>query len=596
MKQPLSQTDSVRIGRIHGKITFARLFVVFLLQPPRISMKWIASSLAVFLAASAIGQSAVSIQKRAAIEGTVAIDPTGEPVKKALIELIAEGQASGGDYTTVSSVDGSFRIEDILPGRYRLFAERTGYLEVDKHRARSEGRVLTLSEGQEIKSLAIRLEAAAVVRGRVTDEDGDALANAQVSVLRQMFSGPHSRLEQIGSERTNDLGEYRVAGLAPGNYFVSVNPPPDLKSLIENSGSAPPARSPDKATTSYQTTYYPGTQDRSEAAPIQLHPGDEFPVNFSLTPAPTLSIRGSVVNLPPRSSAVIMLQSRDFNMVLNGAEMHKDGSFEIHDVSPGMYTVVASVENGPMPMMARQSLKISGGSVDGLRLSPQPGGSIRGHLHLESKGNLNRFDPTQIFLALHSVDGDDTTLTTFGMGDGFSQIAHVLADGGFEWKNVPPGTFYLQLVGGGPSSDWYLKSVLASGRDVTDAGLTIDGGSVMLEVTASNSGAVVEGTAADSKGGAVANATIIAVPEAKFRQREDRFFKTVTDQSGRFLFRALPPGEYTLFAAEDMDGDSYYNPEFLKSHEEQGTTLRVAEAERRSVQLKTIPTSSDQEQ
>jgi len=73
--------------------------------------------------------------------------------------------------------------------------------------------------------------------------------------------------------------------------------------------------------------------------------------NFSLTPSPSLSIRGSVVNLPPGSSAAIMLQSRDFNLVLNGAEVHKDGSFEIRDVSPGAYTILATLDNVAVPMI-----------------------------------------------------------------------------------------------------------------------------------------------------------------------------------------------------------------------------------------------------
>ena len=77
----------------------------------------------------------------------------------------------------------------------------------------------------------------------------------------------------------------------------------------------PAAAASDKpAPAAYQTTYYPGTRDRGQAASIQLHAGEDFPVNFSLTPSPSLTIRGSVVNLPPGSSAAIMLQSKDFSL------------------------------------------------------------------------------------------------------------------------------------------------------------------------------------------------------------------------------------------------------------------------------------------
>jgi hypothetical protein len=536
----------------------------------------------------------------AVIEGIVTKEPGSEPVKKALIELIAESQAQGGDYTAVTSPDGGFHIEGILPGRYHLFAERTGMLEVDKHRARADGRVLTLSAGQELKDVRIQLQAAAVVRGRVTDEDGDPLANAQVSVLRQTFVSGRSKWEQAGGERTNDLGEYRVAGLAAGNYYVSVSPAPDFRSLIEAAGvAAADARNtgmPDKpASTSYQTTYYPGTADRGQAAPVALHPGDEFPVNFSLTPSPSLSIRGSVVNLPPRSSAAIMLQSRDFSLVLNGAEMHADGSFVIRDVAPGSYTILATVENAPVPMMARQALQIVSNSLDDLRLAPQPGGWIHGRLRLENKSG-GRFDPTQIFLQLHSSDGDDEALSGFSMGDGFSHLAHVGPDGSFEWKSVPPGNYYVQLAGdGGSAGDLFLKSALAAGRDVGEAGISVSGGAVALDLVASANGGMVEGVAVDSKGNPVANAVVVAVPEALLRGRMERYRKTVSDQGGRFAFHGIVPGEYTVLAWESVEGEAYYNPEFLKGYEGQGSALRMNEGDRKSVRVEVIPEKEEQQ-
>ncbi len=194
------------------------------------------------VAAQVAGSPAAKPAGRAMIEGMVIKEPGSEPVKKVLIELIAENQAEGGDYTAVSGADGSFHIEGIVPGRYHMFAERTGLLEVDKHRARSDGRVLVLTAGQEVKDLRIQVQAAAVVRGRVTDEDGDPLPNAQVAVLRQTFVSGRSRWEQAGAERTNDLGEYRVAGLPAGSYYVSVSPPPDFKSLIEAAGGAAQSR------------------------------------------------------------------------------------------------------------------------------------------------------------------------------------------------------------------------------------------------------------------------------------------------------------------------------------------------------------------
>jgi hypothetical protein len=540
-----------------------------------------------------------SAPARAALSGVVTKDPGSEPVKKALIELIAESQSNGGNYTAVTGVDGSFRIENIVPGRYRMFVERTGYREIDKHRPRSEGRVLALAAGQEMKDLVIRLQAAAVIAGRVTDEDGDPMAEAQITVLRRTFVAGRSHWEQVRADRTNDLGEYRIPGLAAGSYFVSVTPPPDFRSLLEASSDVPAelrrnVAAASEVATAYQTTYYPGTRDRGQAAPIQLHGGDDFPVNFSLTPSPSLTIRGSVVNLPPGSTATIMLQSRDFSVVLNGAEMRKDGSFEIRDVAPGGYTILATVDNAAAPMTARQSLQITSANVEGLKLAPQSGGSIRGHLRMEA-GGAARPDPSQMFLLLRSADGDDDALSAFAMEESFSTMAHVNADGSFEWKNVPAGHYSVQISDASAMPDWFLKSV-AAGHHAADSGFSVSSATTMLDLVASANGAVAEGVATNQKDEPVADAVVVAVPEARFRSRFDRYRKAVADQSGRFTLRGLPPGNYTLLAWESVDGEAYYSPEFLKSYEGQGKALSLGEGERKSLQIRAIAAPEDEGQ
>lgn len=532
--------------------------------------------------------------KRAAVEGTVTKEPGSEPVKKALVELIAENQAQGGDYTAVSGPDGTFRIENVLPGRYRLFVERTGFLDTDKSHQRSEGRVLALSEGQELKNVNVRLEAAAVLHGRVTDEDGDPLPNAEVTVLRQTYVSGHRHWEQAGAERTNDLGEYRVANLSAGTVYVSVNPPPDFKSLIEAGGAGADPHHSANASTSYQTTYYPGTTDRSQATPLQLHAGDEFPINFSLTPAPSLSIQGSVVNLPPRSSATIMLQSRDFRLVLNGAEMHKDGSFVIRDVSPGNYEIVATVDGSAVPMMARQPLQVGSSNVEGLRLTPQPGGAVRGHLRVEGKSGVPlRPDFERTFLLLESTESDDEE-GVLGAGK-FTNLAHVAPDGSFAWDEVPPGNYYVQIVrDAGANDDWFMKASLAGGRDVNDPGINVNGGTVALDLVASTNGGMVEGMITDHQGQPVANAVVVAVPEARMRARMDRYRKTQSDQNGHFQLQGICPGDYTVFAWESVDGEEYYNPDFLKAYVAQGAAIRLGEGERKTLSLEAIPAASSE--
>jgi hypothetical protein len=205
---------------------------------------------------------------------------------------------------------------------------------------------------------------------------------------------------------------------------------------------------------------------------------------------------------------------------------------------------------------------------------------------------LERRTPSQVFLSLIPADGDDAVASLI---EGFSTVVHVSADGSFEWKNVPAGHYYVQFSGDdGVSSDWFLKSVIVGSRDATEPGFSINGGAAVIDLVASADGAVIDGVVLNAKGDPVANAVVVAVPETPLRARADRFRKAVSDQSGYFTLHAIPPGSYTLLAWETVEGEAYYNPEFLRTCEGQGRVLHVSEGERKSLQLAVAPVSEDQ--
>ena len=63
--------------------------------------------------ASAQDAPAAKETSKASLEGTVVKEPSGEPLKKAVVELIAENQEEGGNYTATSDQDGHFKIVGI---------------------------------------------------------------------------------------------------------------------------------------------------------------------------------------------------------------------------------------------------------------------------------------------------------------------------------------------------------------------------------------------------------------------------------------------------------------------------------------------------
>jgi hypothetical protein len=91
----------------------------------------------------------------------------------------------------------------------------------------------------------------------------------------------------------------------------------------------------------------------------------------------------------------------------------------------------------------------------------------------------------------------------------------------------------------------------------------------------------------------VANAMVVAVPEEKYRKLSDHFKTGSTDQKGQFTISGLTPGNYTLYAWEDLEDNLWYDTDFLKSQEANGTAVKVAEGSNQKVELKLSPVSEE---
>ena len=513
-------------------------------------------------------------------------DQGDQPVKKATVQVISEDQ-DASNYTAVTDAEGHFRQDAIEPGRYRIFIERTGFVEVDKHHRHFNGMSVSLQPGQEVKDLVFRMLSAAVVSGRVIDEDGDPMPNVEVTLLHYGYATGRRKLQSERSERTNDVGEYRMGGVFPGQYFISASPAPDF-TMANNK-----AKDGAQSDTAYATTYYPGTFDRTQAAPIDLHPGDDLPINFSMAPTHTYHIRGSVANPGEHKQAgtgsrgMVMLQPKEFDDVFSAAEVEKDGSFEIRGVAPGSYAIRFMSTSGDVPQTTQQQIDVANSDVNGVRLISTPGAMVHGQVRIEGNRKVD-FGELIVTLRLPN-DGGGGGVTSIG-DDGPQTSARVKNDGTFEMKGVPPGSYTVVVVGGSRSlRDFYLKQAEAGGRELPDDDMRVSGpGNLAMNITLGPGAGVVDGTVIDSKSQPVANAVVVAIPDSQHR-RMDRYQRTIADQHGHFTMHGIIPGEYTVLAWDDVEDGAYYDPEFLKRYEDFAEAVHVAENGRQSISVKLTP-------
>jgi protocatechuate 3,4-dioxygenase beta subunit len=505
------------------------------------------------------------------LQGRVLQEPDGQPVRKATVQLAGVA----GQYSAVTDTEGRFAIDDLKAGRYVLVAEHPGLVQTGSRRV-----LIALS--QDKSDVIVRLQPAAVITGKITDVDGDPMRDVGVTATRVGVTRAGNR-HDFGNGSTNDLGEFRISDLRPGRYTVVATPQENLQ--------APSPSQKEKVADQfvYVATYYPGTVDKDQSAPVEAQGGGETPINFSVLTGKAYHVTGDVQGLPSSDIAQITLTSE------HGFETQQQlgpgGKFDFPHLMPGTYhaqaiiaTVSASTFQSAMQVLyVNQSIEVNGQDIRGLHLQVDQGASVKGKMRIDT---AQTFDWTQLMVTLLNTE----------MGATFQSptISSVAKDGTFEVKNVPHGKYYLVVAVHGQSNqlrDYFTKAVMLNGQEVGDSGFA-SGPGTYLDVVISARGATVEGTVVDEKGKPVPSVTVIDVPDAERRLRPDLYQQDTTDVHGHFSLRGLNPGSYTVLAFEELQ-ENVRDPEFLQSYGSQGQKVELDEGTDKSIVVKLIPAAAE---
>jgi protocatechuate 3,4-dioxygenase beta subunit len=329
------------------------------------------------LVAASLGQSPSAADSAGRISGRVTVEGSGTPVSGARIMLFPAGPSTGPmgpPPQTLTDQDGRFAFDPLAPGTYRVIAQKTGYTPLlDPSRART----VRVGAGQAIDGIDLRLQKGAVIAGKVLDAAGDPLPDVRIMAMRRVSppaGSPRLAPAAGAGQQTNDLGEFRVAGLPSGEYVVAAMPTPLPLQML---GAATSNRTPSTAQaarTTIATTFYPGTTDQAAAQPIAVAAGAEVDnIVFSMQSAPAFRVSGIVVdeNGDAVAGAIVMLmgdpRSGMFIGAVGNARSQDSGRFDIDGVPPGIYRANASV-----PMA------ISGSGGGGGVVGSVVGGSVVG--------------------------------------------------------------------------------------------------------------------------------------------------------------------------------------------------------------------------
>jgi len=434
------------------------------------------------------------------------------------------------------------------------------------------GTSITLGAAQELKALNIELIPQAIVIGKVVDEDSEPLSKVQIQVLRRDYMRRKSQLLPAGGGSTLDNGEFRVADLPPGRYFLSAI----YRGRNMMFGDGPARNTDGKPEEDYVTTYYPGSVDQNAAQAIDLEAGQELTgLNIRMQKAKIYRVKGTVTGFaPPIRNTRLMLTPRGHNVftgsLMNMGTMPKeDGTFEIAGVQPGSYYVLALPMQG-QSTSGKVPIDVGDRNLENVVLSLGTAVPLNGSIRVEKDADQpQQQDEKPISLAgvrvqLIVVDG-----VTFNTPMGL-----VKQDGSFTLENVGPDKYKI-AVNGLPQDTW-LKSIRTDDQDVLESGVDLTAGApVSVQITLGTGTGQVSGTVQDSKQHPAAGSFVTLVPDPMREDRNDLLRVATTDQNGSFSLRGIAPGSYKVFAWEDQQGGRVQDPEFLKPHEGKAQKISV---------------------
>jgi hypothetical protein len=511
----------------------------------------------------------------ARIRGHVFAADGGQPLRRAQVRAFSPELREQRLATT--DPQGAYEFKDLPAGRYTLNASKGSYvgLQYGQTRPLEPGKPLEILDAQTVERVDFSLPHGSIITGRIVDEFGEPIADVQVMPMRYQFMQGRRRLTPNGrSSQTNDIGEFRLFGLPPGQYYMSAT----LRNFMGGD-------SEDRS--GYAPTYYPGTPNVAEAQRINVGLGQVMnDINLALVVTRTAKITGTVVDSQerPLSNGGVMVMPRGgmfFGSVANGM-IRPDGSFTVSGVAPGEYTLRANAPgDGTMPEFATADVTVSGEDVAGVRLAVARMITVSGRLIINDPAAAQTMRASSIRLMTTPANPDDMMMMMGPNG------GNAKDDFTFEIKTTP-GRMNVRI--GGAPSGWSLKAVRYNGVDVTDTGITFTSGGEFngVEVELTNHPAEVSGAVTNARGEPVKDYSVVLFSQDRERwQGSSRYIsQSRPDQDGRFKVRSRPPGSYYAIAVDYVEPGESSDPDFLERVRSKATTFSLNDGETKTLDLK----------
>lgn len=302
-------------------------------------------ALPILLVASLAAQATPSAQATGQISGRVLDDATYQPLANARVFLYPDPFPVGGRLdSTMTNQDGDFSFTAIQPGSYRLGANKLGFFSTP-----GVGMpVVTLGGSGEQVNIDVIMSKGGVLAVRVLDQSGRPLKHIWVGALRVVgLAELEQAIPSVATAQTNDVGEYRVQSLQPGQHVIVANP-----------GHGPIGPAAGGVTDS--RTYFPGTLDFAKAQRVTIGPAQTVAgLDFQMVAAPTFEVSGIAVDYAGRALAgALVAIDADWSLFggpKGSSRTDLEGHFRIPRIAGGSYMLTVTRPGDEIKPVTRQT-------------------------------------------------------------------------------------------------------------------------------------------------------------------------------------------------------------------------------------------------
>ena len=499
------------------------------------------------------------------ISGRIVTDD-GQPLANARVAITRSGSAFTLDRPVVTiDAQGNFRSSNLVPGAYLVSGSLPGYLQ-----ASITPRGIDAGRYHPGDTVTITMIKGSTLTGQVTNERGEPIVSINVRATRIRTEDPLLGGLPSATTETDDRGIYRLFGLSPGVYLISVNDENQFSSAL-----SPYAR--------LAPTYYPSAT-RETAKEITLHRGEELSgldIRFRNERGRTLSgtVTGAGEPFPGSTASWSVTLSRlpigagspvsTYNQRDTGTR-----SFIFYGLPDGEYELRAEYDSGTSQYAASlpRRVTVKGTDVTGLEMLLLSLASVSGRIVAEKLLPNNRaascaaepiqsLQDTRITVRLDEKETPadrqrpNASPVTSGSPNAQGEFTiYKLAAGHYRFLMLPT------------NQSWYIRSITLPGpanttRDVGREGLTLNLGERIsgLMITVAEGSAHLQGQVIPDKEGTrlPPRLYVHAVP-AEPSQADDvlRFAQALVRPDGRFTLEDLAPGRYWLIARPAPEGFS----------------------------------------